>query len=338
MGAIQAQDYSMSKWGIGLRLCNPDEKMVESSYDNGEILRIHVLRPTWHFVSSEDIHWMINLTAPKIKSSLKSRHKQLELSESIINRSFSVIENKLCDGISLTRGELADEFHKVGIKTDANRLSHILFCAELEGIACSGPIKAKKQTYSLLADRVPKKKELSRDEAMAELAKRYFTSHCPSTIQDFAWWSNLSLTEIRKTIDSIKSEFITKTTDSGQYLYPLSYEEPPLNKTSAYLLPAFDEFLISYKDRSSSLPLINNKKAVSDNGIFFPPVIVNGQVVGVWQRSIQKEKVIITLNLFQALNKSILKLIGKRACQYGNFLGKETMITYKSEENKMLKT
>lgn len=155
---MQAQDYSMAIWAIGVRLSDSDEKKIETSFNNGEILRIHVLRPTWHFVSPDDIYWMINLTAPKIKSSVKSRHRHLELSESIINKSNSIIEKELGKRISLTREELATEFHKAGIKTDANRLSHLLFCAELEGIICSGPLKSKKHTYSLLSDRVPDKK------------------------------------------------------------------------------------------------------------------------------------------------------------------------------------
>ncbi len=335
MGAIQAQDYSMAKWAVGLRVAGSNDESVESSFNNGEILRTHVLRPTWHLVSPDDIYWMINLTSPKLKSSIKSRHKHLELSESIINKSNSIIEKELGNRKILTREELADEFHKSGIKTDANRLSHLLFCAELEGLICSGPLKSKKHTYSLLSARVPDKKELSRDESIAELAKRYFTSHCPATIQDFAWWSNLSLTEIRKALNSLKSEFITDTTDAGQYLYPYSYSEYPSDNPSVYLLPAYDEFLISYTDRSSSLSLINNKKTVSDNGIFYPPVVVNGQVSGIWQRATQKEKVMITLNLFQSLNDSTVKFIKSRVDQYGKFLGKEAVLKYKSEDIKV---
>jgi hypothetical protein len=329
MGAMQAQDYSMAKWAIGVRLSVSDEQMVETSFNNGEILRIHVLRPTWHFVSPDDIYWMINLTAPKIKSSVKSRHRHLELSESIINKSNSIIEKELGNRINMTREELATEFHKSGINTDANRLSHLLFCAELEGIICSGPLKSKKHTYSLLSERVPRKKELPRDESIAELAKRYFTSHCPATIQDFAWWSNLSLNEIRKAIDSFKSEFISDTTVTGQYLYPVTFSGPELNKSSVYLLPAYDEFLISYKDRSSSLSLVNNKKAVSANGIFYPPVIVNGLVAGLWQRTTQKEKVVITLNLFQPLSKFSMKEIGKKVSEYGKFINRKTEVNFK---------
>lgn len=329
MGAMQAQDYSMAKWAIGLRLHDSDELSIESSFNKGEILRTHVLRPTWHFVSPDDIWWMIRLTAPKMQSSIKSRHRHLELSLAIINKTNSLIEKNLGNGISLTREELAGEFHKSGINTDANRLSHLLFCAELEGIVCSGPLKSKKHTYSLLSDRAPNKKDLSRDESIAVLARRYFTGHCPATIQDFAWWSNLSLTEIRKAINSIRSEFITDTSASGQYLYPYSYSEPHSDKNSVYLLPAYDEFLISYKDRSSSLSSVNNRKTVSVNGIFNPPVVVNGQVSGLWQRMIQKENVIVTLNLFQPFKESAIKQIEKKAIRFGKFLNKKSEIRLK---------
>ena len=171
MGAMQAQDYLMAKWAIGVRLKDPTDKKVESAIDKGEILRIHILRPTWHFVSADDIYWMLQLSASKIKSSLKSRHSQLELTESVISKCNLIIEKSLSNGSNLTRDELADEFHKTGLRTDENRLSHILFRSEMDGIICSGPIKKNKLTYALLNERVPIKKELSKDESLAELAK-----------------------------------------------------------------------------------------------------------------------------------------------------------------------
>lgn len=328
MGAIQAQDYLMSKWAIGVRLLKPDEKKIEEAIDKGEILRVHALRPTWHFVSPDDIYWMTELTASKIKTSLKSRHKQLELTENILKKTRNIIEKEMADGVSLTRNDLALKFQEKGIKTNENRLSHILFCAEFEGVVCSGPIKGGRPTYSLLSFRVPVKKDLSKEEAVAELAKRYFTSHAPATVQDFAWWSNLSLTEIRRAIDSIKADFISETTDTGQYLLPRSFSWNNNGKSSVHLLPAFDEFLISYRDRSSSLSLIHNKKTITTNGIFSPIVVVNGQVSGLWKRTVQKNKLVITINTFLDINKTVRKQVEKRASEYGKFLGKETEIRF----------
>jgi hypothetical protein len=328
MGAMQAQDYSMAKWAIGVRLQDPTDNKVESSLDKGEILRIHLLRPTWHLVSADDVYWILNLTASKVKSSLKSRHKQLELSESVIATTSSLIEKVLVKVPAVTRDELAKEFNNTGIRTDENRLSHILFCAELDGIICSGPSKGNKQTYSLLSERVPAKKQYSRDESLAELAKRYFTSRCPATIQDFIWWSNLSVTDAKKAIELNKNDFYTETMGSSNYLIPNSSKILKPEKKAAHLLPAYDEFLISYKDRSSSLSAVNNKKTVSDNGMFYPTIIINGQVTGIWKRTIQRNKLIVALNFFQQPDKTTLKLIEYKANKYGKYLLKETEVKY----------
>jgi hypothetical protein len=331
MGAMQAQDYLMAKWAIGVRLRDTTQKIIDSAIDKGEILRIHVLRPTWHFVSADDIYWMLNLSAPKIKSSLKSRHEQLELSESVINKTSSIIEKTLSKEICLTRDELAHEFQKAGLRTDENRLSHILFRSELDGIICSGPIKKNKLTYALLHERVHVKKELSKDESLAELARRYFISRCPATLEDFIWWSNLTIREARTAVDLIKSDFIQENTGSFKYIIPSSFSEPGNHKSSVHLLPAYDEFLISYRDRSSSLSEVNNKRTVSENGIFYPTIVINGQVAGLWKRSFQKNKIIVTSGFFKPSNESMIRKVTGKVRDFGRFLEKETEFILKTE-------
>ena len=227
---MQAQDYAMAKWAIGSRLAETTDRKVEHSINKGEILRIHVLRPTWHFVSADDIHWVLQLSAQKIKSSLTTRHKQLELTESVISKTNSIIERRLSEEICLTRDELANEFHKAGIRTDDNRLSHILFRSELDGIVCSGPVKGNKLTYALLHQRVPHKKDFSREESLGVLAKRYFNSRCPATLEDFIWWSNLSVKDALKAADLIKSDFTSVTMASKKYLMPNSFSETALQR------------------------------------------------------------------------------------------------------------
>jgi Winged helix DNA-binding domain len=330
MGAIQAQDYSMSKWAIGLRLNESSDDEIISSINKGDILRLHVLRPTWHFISSDDVYWMLQLSAPKIKSSLKSRHKELGLTESIIVKTTAIIEKTLSGGISLTRGELADEFHKAGIRTDANRLSHLLFHAEMDGIVCNGPVKSNKLTYSLLSERVPHKKNLLRDEALTELAKRYFTSRCPATLEDFIWWSNLPAKDAQKAVELIKSEFRPEKIGEVRYLLPDSFSGEVQESVSLHLLPAYDEFLISYKDKRSSLALVYNKRTVSDNGIFYPTIVIDGQVAGIWKRTIQKNNVIIEITLFQKPGLRVTKQIEKKASLFGQFVKKEIKITQKT--------
>jgi hypothetical protein len=331
MGAIQAQDYTMAKWAIGTRLLNPTDTKVEEAFDNGEVIRTHLMRPTWHFVSAEDIYWMLELTAPQIKSTLKSRHIGLELSEDAVAQANRLIEHTLSKETSVTREEIAVEFQKAKINTADNRLAHFLLLAEMNGIICSGEIRDNKPTYALLNERVPHKNILTREESLAELAKRYFRSHCPASVQDFSWWSGLSLTDARKGLESVKSNFISETVGNQTYWLSDSFPEIKKDLYSVHLLPAYDEFLISYKDRNASLSLVDNRKIVSDNGIFRPVIAINGQVTGLWKRITTKNRVIIEIACFQEYDVTIKNLIEEIARRFGQFLNKSVEINYKTD-------
>jgi len=323
MGAIQAQNESMSKWAIGVRMQNPLKKNIEEAFDRGEILRTHLLRPTWHLVTSRDIHWMLDLSAQKILKSLTTRHRELELTGPLIRKCHGIIEKSLSDAGCLTRQELADAFNSAGISTQENRLSHILFEAELNKIICSGPQKDEKTTYSLLSERAPETNKLTKDEALAELASRYFKSRFPATIEDFIWWSNLSVSDARKAVDYIKPDFSAETIGGARYYIPESFREKEKYDKSLFLLPAYDEFLICYRDRTSSLSNVNNRKAVSDNGIFYPLIVINGKVAGTWKRKIQKNRVTISAVFFRPPDKSIHKHLNEKVQLHGYFLNKE---------------
>ena len=326
MGAMQAQDFAMSKWAVGIRLQNATITDFEDAFNRGEIIRTHLMRPTWHLVSADDIHWLLELTAPKIKSGMKSRHKELELSEDVIAKTSRIIEKTLSAKTQITREELATEFQKEGIKTDENRLSHILFSAELDGLICSGPAIGNKQTYALLSERVLNKKTLTKDEALAKLANRYFTSHGPATVKDFAWWSGLSGTEVKKALDFVKTAFIAETVNSETYWFSGAFSESHKNKPSVHLLPAYDEFLISYTDRSASISKVDNPKAISNNGIFRPVIIESGQVIGIWKRTIKKETVSIETEFFIPYGPSMKLHFEDAAKQYVKFLRKDLLL------------
>lgn len=337
MGAMQAQDYAMAKWAVGIRLPGSTDKLVETAIDRGEIIRTHVLRPTWHFVSADDIHWMLELTAPHIKPLLKSRQKELELSEPVLKKTNKIIEKALANGNHFTREELVKEFKRSKIATSDNRLSHIMLWAELNGIVCSGKVKDKKQTYALLAERIPDKKKWTKDAALAELAGRYFLSHCPATLQDFIWWSGLSVANAKHAVEMIKPAFVAETIGSQTYpkgmdyhWFPNSFLAPEINNRSACLLPAFDEFIISYKDRSAALNTEHHSRSISQNGIFRPVIIINGQVRGLWKRTIKKDKLIVETEFFRPQNKTSKKLIEKASKTFGHFLDRKTEVYHKT--------
>jgi len=326
MGAMQAQDFNMAKWAVGSRFMNSTNKLVESAIDDGQIIRTHLLRPTWHFVSADDIHWMLDLTAPRIKASMRSRDKELGLTDEVIRKSNSILENALEGGMHLSREELVAKLEESHIVNDNNRASHVLMRAELDGIICSGKIKNNKQTYTLLSERVPKTTTLNRDEALYLLALKYFTSHCPATLQDFVWWSGLSVVDAKKALEMVKSKFVSETINDQIYWFTSTINISKPNKDLVHLLPAFDEYLISYKDRTASLPLENHIKAVSNNGIFKPIIVINGKVVGIWKRTIKKDKIILETASFQSHNISIQRMIAEASTYYEKFMNKKIEI------------
>ena len=323
MGAIQAQDFAMAKWAIGQRIPDTTQISIETAYDAGDIIRTHLMRPTWHLVSSDDIYWMLELTAPQIRRILKTNDKRLELTDQVFVKTNTILEKVLSNECSMTRDELVQEFENVHVRTDENRLSHILMHAELDGVVCSGPIRKNKITYALLSERVTQKKTYTREEALIELAGRYFSSHGPATLRDFIWWSGLGITEARKALEMIKTGFHQETIGTDIYWFsePMKYDR---NVTpTVHLLPAYDEYLISYANRSAALAVVNNKKTISDNGIFRPVIVINGQVEGLWKRTTIKNLVKIETSHFQLHDPETVNGIKMEASRYGIFLDKK---------------
>jgi hypothetical protein len=324
MGAMQAQDYPMAKWAIGIRLKEATNKTIEIAIEKGEIIRTHVLRPTWHFVAPKDISWMLELTAPHIRASIRSRQKELGLTEKILKKTNKIIENALSDGKHLTRGELVSRLVEGKADITDQRVIHILLVAELDGLICSGATKDKKTTYGLLAARVPAVPALNRDEALAALADRYFTSHGPATIQDFTWWSGLPAGDARKALEMVKTNFLGEKLETQTFWVRDSLPTPKKSSPSVYLLPAYDEYVISYKDRTACLPLEHQSKTISTNGIFRPSVVINGQVLGTWKRTVRKNEMVVETEFFvkgSKLKSTLTKKIQGAAARIQAFFG-----------------
>ena len=328
MGAMQAQDYNQAKWAIGVRLPHLTEAQIESAFNQGEIFRTHLMRPTWHFVSADDIYWLLELTAKQIKSTTKSRNRDLGLTEAVLEKSKEVLIKSLEGNRALTREELSDQLNLAGINTYEQRMPHILMEAEIDGIICSGVMQEKKQTYSLLAERIPVKKSLLKEEALALLAKKYFTSHGPATLPDFVWWSGLPIADARKALEMNKATLISETFGTDTYWFSDSFSRTASLPDTVYLLPAFDEYLISYKNRSSAITLENHTKAISNNGIFRPIIVVNGQISGLWKRTIKKDTVLIELDHFRPHSKKEIRLIEKAAESFGHFSAKKVEVKF----------
>ncbi|MEZ4772384.1 MAG: winged helix DNA-binding domain-containing protein [Bacteroidia bacterium] len=322
MGAMQAQDYPMAKWAMGIRLPGTTDVEIESAINTAAIIRTHVMRPTWHFVSPEDVYWMLALTGPRIKASMKSRHIQLELTEEILRKCYQVLEKSLEGGNHLTRDEIVKEFERAGVVVDNSRAAHIMMRAEIEMLVCNGVVKGKKQTYALLEERVPMVKKRQEEEALAKLAEKYFFSHGPATLQDFIWWSGLTTTSARKAWEMIRPDLEVIKDNTGQvYGFLPKYRAAPTSNFRVYLLPAFDEYYVSYKDRRAAISSEDFVKAVSNNGVFRPIVVVNGEIRGIWNRTAKKNHLEVKAQFFRPPEPEILAETEKSARVYGRFCG-----------------
>ncbi len=320
MGAIQAQDYPMSKWAVGSRLQSGSLQTVDETLKRGEILRTHVLRPTWHLVAAEDIRWMLKLSAQRIKLAYVSSAKghQLDISEKQYGQFNDLVVRMLEGNKSLTKQEIEAEVNQRGIKTVEPLIRRLLGNSEIEGVICSGVDKGGKPTYALLDERAPQVAGIHREEALARLASRYFRSHSPAKLADFAWWSGLSLTEAKQAIGLIQSELIT---DSDNLFVHESYKEAATLQTNIlHLLPSFDEYLISYKDRTAVLDLEYHPKAFNRFGTFYPVILHNGKIVGNWKKTVKKGQVAIETSFFDPKHGISRELIEKAKNRYKSFI------------------
>jgi Winged helix DNA-binding domain len=289
-GAVQAQDYPAAKWALGLRLEGAIEVEIDRLYDEGAILRTHVLRPTWHFVLPEDIRWMLRLTGPKIRQGVAGRYRQLELDDDTVRRAHVAFAAALQRGRHHTRAELGEVLRRAGIMPDGQRLPHLIMSGELEGLLSSGARHGKQHTWALLEERAPKARVLDRDEAIGELARRYFVSHGPAQLKDFVWWSGLTGAETRKGIELAGDALEHHAFQGNDYWFDATLSVSRATATT-HLLPNFDEYTVGYTDRSAMLHPTHpfRPELFAFSSILANVVTVAGQVVGAWRRTATRE-------------------------------------------------
>lgn len=323
LGAVQAQDYLASLWGIGLRLQKTTELDVEQAFRDRTIIRTWSLRGTLHVVSATDVHWLLDLVASRLLASHANRlMKEFELDEKTITRCKKVLVSALKDKTQLTRDAVYRALERAQISVAKQRGLQILWRLAQEKVVCFGAREGKEHTFALLDKWVPKTNLLTHDEGLSELANRYFTSHGPATLQDFIWWSGLASMDAKKGLEMTKSKLIKESIKEQNYWMSNGTMSKALS--AVHLLPGFDEYLLGYADRSLSLDMHNFGKLVyTNNGIFNPTIVSSGKVVGVWKRLVKKNSVKIDVKPFTSFSKMQSKAIEKVANKYGIFLNTE---------------
>lgn len=322
LGAVQSQDYYGAKWAIAQRLASGEDAPIEAAFERGTILRTHVLRPTWHFVLPEDVRWLLALTAPRVRMLLGYYDKKLAIDAALLRRVRAVLTRTL-EGRVATREQLGQALAEDGIEARGQRLGHLLAHAELDALICSGPRQGKQFTYALLDARAPATPPKERDDALGELARRYFASHGPALVHDFAWWSGLTVADATRGIELAKLEarpfedkaywFAPRLAAAGRVRF-----DPP----QVHLLPNYDEQVASFKDYRPAFDPARVEVPRNAEGALMNHIIVsNGQIVGGWKRTIAKDHVRIDARLLARLTGVERAALVRAVERYGEYLG-----------------
>lgn len=328
LGAVQAQDYPASLWAIGLRCRDSTTKAdIERAIAERKISRTWLMRGTLHFASSRDIHWMLRLFAPRLLNTAISRDRHLGLADGAIGKAEALFAKALRGNKHLTRDEMHRVLEKGGLKVERQMGYHMIYRAAWDGVICFGPHQGKQPTFELLDERITSKSELSEAQALTELASRYFTSHGPATIKDYVWWSGLKVSDAKAGIERASPKLVSELAD-GKTFYMARPERPSKNKGEVHLLPAFDEYLVGYSDRSAMLGNPETQKMLRSgkivfthrNGIFLPVVVVDGEVAGTWKRKNERSKVVLEIRPFAKLNEERARGVREAAKRYEDFL------------------
>jgi len=261
---------------------------------------------------------MLDLTAARIHAFSASWYRKLELDSKVFSQSNDALARALEGGKQLNREEIKAVLQHAGIKTDDLRFVHLLMHAELDKVICNGGRQGKQFTYALFDDRVPVGNTMPAKEALGELVKRYFTSHGPATLQDFAWWSGLTLADAKSGLDLASTGLTAFESNGLKFWMKENGSDLKIKMPVAHLLPAFDEFAVAYGDRTAA---VNPKYLTQARYVIFDPsIVINSKVAGTWKRTVNKNKIDITLNLFGKINKTQTNAIEVAAGLYKKFM------------------
>lgn len=326
-GAMQAQDPASAVWSLGVRLPGSVAADVDGAFERGGILRTWPMRGTIHVIPSRDAGWMLELTGVRALSGSATRLGQLGLDQNSVDRAVAALESALHGGHRLTRADSFAALQQAGLDTSGQRGYHLLWHAAHLGVVCIGPYQGKEQTFVLLREWAPVQDRLERRDAMAELAHRYFRSHGPVTVKDFAGWTGLTLTDARAAVAANDGRLESARFGPDECWMSTGLAEAlrqgaGRDRLPAVTLPGFDEFLLGYKDRSVQLAAERMGDVVpGGNGMFRATVCIDGRVAGVWTRIVRRARVDVTVHPFAPFTKREEREVDQALAAYGGFLG-----------------
>jgi hypothetical protein len=328
LGAVQSQEYQFAKWTLGKRTPGLRDGDVDALLAGGTILRTHILRPTWHLVLPADIRWMMALTGPRIAARMRPAFGAAVLEDPLIRRGTDAMAGALAGGNRLSRSQLAKLIVAQGIVPTELDTIPMFMAAELQLVIVSGGLAGNVQTYALVDEVVPNLDGFDRDWALAELTRRYFTSHGPATIPDFAWWSGLTVGDTRRGLaenDASGAGLETFDVDGTAYFWAGDTSDPAVAddpSPTIHLMQGYDEYIVAY--RSPRTP-INIDGLANPSVLQRPPfthaIIRDGQGIGFWRRQAARDRLIIETSLLTDLSDAERRALAAAAERYGSFVG-----------------
>jgi Winged helix DNA-binding domain len=285
------------------------------------VVRTHVLRPTWHFVAAEDIGWLLELTAPRIRPLILRQLEDIHgLSGAGLGRATSAVVDALAEQPHQTREQLADRLRSHGVEPIGQLLMLLLALLELDRLICSGRPVDGVHTYAAFADRVPSPRRLDRADALAELALRYFIGHGPATERDLAYWATLTLSDVRRGRAQVQ-DLLGSFDHDGRTFWHAPDESPPTKRLTppGHLLQILDEMYRGYQD--SRMVLDSEGIVPSGRETAIGMALVDAQMVAGMRRTIGR-RVVFEISPYKGtLRPRHLASVEQAAARYGAFLG-----------------
>jgi hypothetical protein len=315
MGAVQAQDYAGGLWGVGLRMAKARESDIEAAIAARAIVRTWPMRRTLHLVPAADVRWMLRHLASRVIKGSAGRYRALGLDDAAFSRSRVLLSRALDDGKRLTRPDAYAVLERGGVSPEGQRGIHILSHLAQHGLICFGPREGRQPTFVLLEEWIPAAPEPSRAEALAMLARRYFQSHGPATVRDFAWWAGLPQKDAREAMEA-----------AGPKLEKRPRAKPRSTRPAAVLLPPWDEYLVGYRDRAAALGHLAPDHPRRAGAIGIPLVLIDGRARGAWRRAVSPSKVRLGLEFWGRVSAVERHAVESAARRYSRFLGRELLL------------
>lgn len=319
---VQAENYAQTVWGLAERSPGLTDGEFGRLFDEGAILRTHVLRPTWHFVRPDDLVWLTEMTAPRVRGSLVQLQRSLGLEESTMEATDEAIVEMLGEGTHLTRDLIGERLRAEGLQAEGMALGAMLTHAEIAGLICSGARDENgNQTYALVEERIPDPRRLDREEALAEIVFRYFTGHGPATERDLAYWATLTVTDVRAGLEAVGDRLESFEHEGATFWHA----EPPAGGEGCpdprgHLLLILDEYYRGYQDSRQVLDVARlEPKGSRAVGM----ALVDGQIVGSMKRTLRTSSVMFDVGLYRELGDDEREALEEAARRYGAFLDLE---------------